>query len=95
MMTNIDCITSENTYESRSEARSTGWSVGDFVELAHDLTLPPSLNLTIPAGEFGRIIDIDDENGDLVIFVCRWFEELSHRQNIICMTAEQAAVMLA
>jgi hypothetical protein len=69
-------------------------SVGDFVQLALDVVVPGS-GLTILKGDRVQIVDVDPENGDLVLFVCRWFEELSHRRNIICMTAEESEAGLA
>jgi hypothetical protein len=62
MMTNVDLITSEA--ESRPNL-----SAGAFVQLARDIHQPtPDLMLTIPAGEYCRILDVDPENGDLVLF---------------------------
>jgi hypothetical protein len=46
----------------------------------------------IPAGETGEVIDVDPENGDVVILLDTTFADLSHTGNTIWSPAEQVSV---
>ena len=47
----------------------------------------------VPAGELGRVIDVDPDNGDLVIRLDRYIAGLEHAGNLICVAADKAHIL--
>jgi hypothetical protein len=59
--------------------------------MASGLTQPyPVCGITLAPGETGTVIDLDPENGDLVIRLDRELDELDHRANLLCIPAGNA-----
>jgi hypothetical protein len=71
--------------------RADGSPLGDRV-----ITIAESLHggVIVPAGEDGTVIDVDPDNGDLVIRLDRCIAGLEHAANLICVAAKSRAVAL-
>lgn len=63
---------------------------GTRVTIIKDVTLCLA---DIPAGESGEVIDVDPENGDLVILLDNPFPDLLHTGNTIWLPAQQYDVL--
>jgi hypothetical protein len=89
-MTDVDLSTSRE-----SKSHHPRRSVGDVVTLANDVVVPIGYAFIVPAGAKATIIDIDDENGDIVVQLHGTFPELAHRRNVTCFSAADAEIDLA
>jgi hypothetical protein len=67
---------------------------GDYVALREDLHLRP-LQFTIPAGEIGRVIDVDpDDESHLLLQMLRHFDELNCWRNLSPARSHGVRLML-
>jgi hypothetical protein len=58
------------------------------------LPCPCPASLSLCTGSLATILDIDDETGDLVLRLDRYFPALWECRNVICMSAAEAEIDL-